>query len=292
MSADEEYAGPERRSEPRRGPLRRLLDLLYRELRWLRGHVRGFYAAVGLFLLSGLALSVLALLLFLGIARVVGGGAEHELDLAVLHWLHARPAAWLDVLALAGTALGSGEAMWVVLAVGTFFLWRSRHHYSVALLWVALLGGRTLNGVLKGVYERPRPQLFGDEIHALGYTFRYPESASFPSGHAVTAVVVFGTLAYLVARLEPTPRMRRLTLAGAAAVVLVIGFARLYLGVHYPSDVLAGYLAGFVWATTCALGIEAVRYFLDRKPEVAEEEKDLEKGIRPLREAVETESER
>ena len=271
--------GPERRRAPRGGLLRPLLDAVYGELRWIGGHVRGFHAAVGLFLLGGLVLSTAALLLLLGIARLVGGGATQAFDEAVLRWLHARPAPWLDVLALAGTALGSGTAMWVLLLAGTVFLWRSRHHYSVLLLWVSLLGGRLLNRLMKAAYDRPRPRLFGDEIRALGRTWDYPADPSFPSGHATTAVVMFGTLAILVARLEPTPRMRRLTFAGVAVLVGVIGFARLYLGVHYPTDVLAGYLAGAVWAVSCALGIEAIRYFRHRRPEVAREEADLERGI-------------
>jgi membrane-associated phospholipid phosphatase len=286
MSTRDPSPPGERRSEARRGALRPLLDLLYAALRWIRGHVAGFYAALGVFLAAGLALSVAALLVFLGVAKLVGGGTTQSFDESILRWLHARPSPVLDALALAGTGLGSGAAMWVVLIGGTLYFWGSRHRYSLLLLWVALLGGRLLNRVLKAAYARPRPRMFGDEIHALGYTFEYPESASFPSGHATTAVVVFGTLAFLVARLEPTPRMRRLTFLAAALLVAVIGFARLYLGVHYPSDVIAGYLAGFVWAVFCALGIEAVRYFRDRKPEVAEEERDLEKGIRPLREAL------
>jgi len=266
--------------------------LLHGTLRWIEAHVRGFHAAVGLFLAAGLALSAAALLLFLGIARGVGGGATQAFDEAVLRWLNRHPAPWLDALALAGTALGSGTAMWVVLAVGTVLLWRSRHHYSVLLLWVSLLGGRLLNRLMKAAYDRPRPRLFGDEVRALGRTWEYPESASFPSGHATTAVVMFGTLALLVARLEPTPRQRRLTFAAAAVLVAVIGFARLYLGVHYPTDVIAGYLAGTVWAVSCALGIEAVRWFRHRRPQVAREEADLEKGVEPLREALEGDASR
>lgn len=283
---DPPYPGPDRRSRGRRGVLRRLLDLDYRTLRWIGGHVRGFYAAVGLFLVLGLGLSLLALLGFAAIAEGVAAGTTQRMDEAVLRWLNARTAGWLDALALTGTALGSGVALWIVLLGGTVFLWRSRHHYSVLLLWVSLLGGRTLNQVLKAAYDRPRPQLFGPEIQALGFRFDYPSSTSFPSGHATTAVVIFGTLAYLVARLEPTRRQRRITLVGTGLVILVIGFSRVYLGVHYPSDVVAGYIAGFVWATSCALGIEAVRYFRWRKPGVAAEERDLEKGIAPLDEAI------
>jgi undecaprenyl-diphosphatase len=173
-----------------------------------------------------------------------------------------------------------------VLALGSLHFLRTRHLYSLALLWLSLLGARVLNQTLKGLFVRPRPQLFGPELEILGRRFDYPKSYSFPSGHAVTAVVLFGTLAYLIVRLEPTVRMRRITLTLAALLILLIGLSRMYLGVHYPSDVLAGYLAGFIWSTFAAFTIEVVRYFLARKPEVVREEQDLEKGLRPLREAV------
>ena len=94
----------------------------------------------------------------------------------------------------------------------------------------------------------------------------------------------------LVLRLQPSVRQRRWTLALAGALILLIGLSRIYLGVHYPSDVLAGYLAGFVWASFAALSFEVVRYFAGRRPGVWAQEKDLEKGLRPLRETLRGES--
>lgn len=80
--------------------------------------------------------------------------------------------------------------------------------------------------------------------------------------------------------------MRRLIFAVAAVLVLLVGLSRIYLGVHYPSDVLTGYLAGFVWATFAALAIEAVRYFRDRRSDMEDNDRDLERGIQPLREML------
>lgn len=280
------YAGRERRAEPRRGAWRRLLDPLYASLRWIGGHVRDFYAAVGVFLLLGLGLSAGALALFALVARSMAAGATARFDEAVVRWAQGFDSDWLDGLALLGAVLGSGAATWVVLGVGTFLLWRSRHHYSALLLWAALVGGRFLNGELKSFFGRPRPGVVQGDQELLGIHVSFPASASFPSGHAITSVIIFGTLAYLVIRLEPTVRQRRWTLAIAGTAILLIGASRVYLGVHYPSDVLAGYLAGFIWATSCALAIEAVRFFRSKKPEVVREEKDLEKGLEPIREAV------
>ena len=276
----------DRRASPRPWLSRHVLDTAYWTIRWIEGHVRGFHAATGMFLVAGLAMAAATLGLFALVAWWVSADAVHGADLSALLWLREHRSPALDALALAGAALGSGAAVWVVLAAGTAFLWRSRHRWSLLLLWISLLGARLLSRLLKAVFDRPRPALVDGDLEVFGLRFTFPETASFPSGHALTAAVVYGTLAYLVVRLEPTRRMRRATLAAAAVLILGIGFSRLYLAVPYPSDVVAGYLAGFAWATWCALGIEAVRYFGGRTPGVREAERDLDRGIAPIRDAM------
>lgn len=260
--------------------------LLRRALRWIAGHVRGFYAALGAFLALGLLLALCSAALFLAVVRLVAGGGVESLDREVLLWLGRHRSPWLDGLAMAGAVLGSSAALWAVLALGTVILARTRHWWSVALLWIALAGGRVLAGALKGAFDRPRPGQGGEPLELLGQTFTYPRSSSFPSGHALTAVIIYGTLAYLVARIETGRTARRATLAAAAVLVMGIGFSRLYLGVHYPSDVIAGVLAGLAWATVCALAIEAVRVFSARRPGVRAAEAGLEQGIEPIRDAL------
>lgn len=274
------------RQEPREGALRPVMDALYTSIRWIGGHVRGFYAAVGLFLLIGFGMAVVAVGLFAWVAEGVAGGATQAFDEMIVDWVRNRQGVVLDWLSLAGAALGSGVAAWVVLGIASVSLWLSRHHLSVALLWIAVFGGRILSGELKALFDRPRPAPVDWQLEIFGSPIEFPASPSFPSGHAVTSVVVFGTLAYLIIRLEPTVRMRRWTLSLAALLILLIGLSRIYLGVHYPSDVLAGYLAGFVWATAAAFTIEVIRYFVAREPRVIREEKDLERGLRPIRETV------
>jgi undecaprenyl-diphosphatase len=242
---------------------------IHAALRWIRGHVRGFHAAVGAFLTLGLALILLALLAFAGLAVLVSDGAIQRFDEAVLLWMHRHAAPELDRWAEQLTALGSSVVVVTIVLVASAFLWATRHHYSVGLLWVAMLGSAVLNYTLKEAFGRPRPELW-DRMYA-GH-------ASFPSGHAMSAVVIYGTLGYLVMRLEPTRTLRRLTLAVTLLVIVLIGASRLYLGVHYPSDVLAGYVLAVAWVTFCALGIEAARYFRDRRPQLAREEKGLERG--------------
>jgi membrane-associated phospholipid phosphatase len=258
---------------------------LARIVRWIGERAASLYTAVGAFLVVGLGAAVLTAVLFVFLARGVVGGVGRAADEAVVAWFLGLSNPFFDALALLGAALGSSVALWIVLGIGSAVFWRTRHHYSAAMLWVALVGGYALNRLLKAFFGRPRPRLQAGDLDLLGWTFAFPTSPSFPSGHAVTSVVVFGTLAYLVSRLEPTVRMRRWTLAGAAFLILLIGLSRVYLGVHYPSDVLAGYFAGFVWATACALSIEVVRRLRGRlRGDV--EEADLDTGIRPLGEAA------
>ena len=235
-----------------------MVDALHRLIRRIGAQVRGFYAAVGLFLLLGLGLAALAAGLFALLAEGVLAGTTRAFDEAVVAWAQAHRTPWLDWLALAGAVLGSGAVAWVVLVAGSLALWRTRHRLSVLLLWISLLGGRLLAEQLKLLLGRARPPPVGWELEVFGRPVGFPSSPSFPSGHAVTSVVVFGTLAYLVVRLEPTVRTRRVTLALAAALILLIG----------------------------AFAIEMIRSLRHRRPDIAREEKDLEQGLRPVREAL------
>jgi undecaprenyl-diphosphatase len=269
----------ERRSTPRGAWIGALLHPVFGLLRLIGAHVRDFHAAVGVFLFIGLALLLGALFAFAGLAEVVSEGEVQAIDDAILLWMNGHANPTLDAAALEITALGGVVVVWTVIVISSVFLWQTRHHYSVFLLWIAVLGGNTINFTLKGLFARPRPELFEWRVP-------FAPHSSFPSGHSTTAVVLYVTLAYLLARLQPSRLMRRITLAVAALLVVLIGASRVYLGVHHPSDVLAGFTVGLAWATFCALGIEAIRFFRSKKPDVVEQEKDLSKGTEPLQDAV------
>ena len=256
---------------PPAGPPRRMREAARPVLRFIGEHVRGFYSAVGLFLVLGLAVFVGTIVLFAVLAGAVVEGETERLDTAILHWIDSHATPTLDILALEITSLGSGMVVWTLVLAASAFLWATRHRYSVLLLWVAMGGGALLSTLLKAFFDRPRPQVFPWRVPHAG-------QASFPSGHSMTAMVGYATLAYLLTRLEPSPRLRRLTFAIAGTIVILVGLSRMYLGVHWPSDVLAGFVMGTAWAVICGLGIEAVRYFRRRRPEVVVEEKDLGGG--------------
>lgn len=205
----------------------------------------------------GLAVSIAAILVFACVATLAVTGATQRADDVVLLWLNSHATRRLDVAALEVTALGSTVVIWTTVIVTSVLLWASRHRYSAAMIWAAMIGGSIINSVLKMIFERPRPELFAWRTDLVGHS-------SFPSGHATSVMVVYATLAYLVARLEPSRGMRRFTFGFAVAVILLVGLSRLYLGVHYPSDVLGGFAVGLAWTACCAMGIEAVRHFRGR----------------------------
>jgi undecaprenyl-diphosphatase len=207
---------------------------------------------LGLHLTVGLLLSLGALWLFGGIAEdVIHHDPITTFDLTVANLLHEHANPTLTEVAKGVTLLGSPAFIvpWGLLAAVILL---TRREYLTAAGWVAaLLGGALLDGVLKQIFHRPRPTWDVPIIAAHGF--------SFPSGHAMGSLVAYGMLAYLVWR-ELDQAWGRVALAGGTLVlVLVIGLTRMYLGVHYFSDVIAGYAAGTVWLTTCITGLEVVR---------------------------------
>ncbi|HUG40569.1 MAG TPA: phosphatase PAP2 family protein [Longimicrobiales bacterium] len=256
----------ERRTRPR-GPTRRAGDALYGVLRFIAGHVRGFYGAILTYLSFSFFVGLAAVGGFAVMADEVLEGGTQRFDEAVLTWVATHRTEALDQVALEVTALGNTATLAVLVLAVASFLWLTHHRYSVLLLFSALAGGAALNWLLKDIFARPRPTVveWGTEV----------ASASFPSGHAMSAMVAYASVAYLGGRLEPTRVLRLLTWLFAAVIILGIGGSRIYLGVHYPSDVLAGFIAGAAWTAFVVSGITALRYFSTRKPEVVAEERDL-----------------
>lgn len=221
-------------------------------LRRVRRSVQGFYAAAGVLLATGMVLSLAGLWALGGLTEEVLEGETLRFDQAVLLWLNARATPGLDVAALRVTALGDTLVVLTVALVAGSLLWLLGQRAYAALLAAAVGGAVALYPVLKMLFDRPRPQLFE-------WRAQHAASASYPSGHATMSVVLLVVLAYVVHRLA-----RRRAVGVAAALVagtgaLLIGLSRLYLGVHYPSDVAAGAIIGFAWAVFCALGVEALR---------------------------------
>jgi membrane protein DedA with SNARE-associated domain/membrane-associated phospholipid phosphatase len=232
-------------------PVARLRTRYDAQLGWLlRRLTPGQY--LGLHLTVGLLAAAGGLWLFGGIAEdVLTGDPIVRFDRALDDYLHAHATPALTTFFLIVTALGSIEAMVLLgVVVATFLAWGRRWLFLGSWL-AAVAGSAFLNHVLKGLFERPRPH------------FEHPllveSSFSFPSGHAMESFVVYGMLAYLAVLALRSWESRVAVVFEAALLVVLIGFSRMYLGVHYFSDVLAGYAAGGVWLSALVTGTETIR---------------------------------
>jgi undecaprenyl-diphosphatase len=194
--------------------------------------------AAVVWLTVGLAVSAFVIWTFAELADEVVEGESRRFDRAVLLWIHAHSPEWLDGPMRLVTALGYGQVVLPLLAAVVFAFYLKGWTLSATLLLVSTVGGSLLTALLKAVFGRSRPELFDS-----GYTASF---YSFPSGHATVAVGFYGALTLILAyRLRGFARWA--VVACGVSLVLLIGFSRLYLGVHYPTDVLAGFLAAPLW---------------------------------------------
>jgi len=206
---------------------------------------------LALHLIFGLVVTV-AIIAFVAITEeVLGGGEVVAFDLAFARALRAsNSAAWEQAFEVVSW-LGSVWAIGIVTALVAIVLATSGKRL-LAAGWVASqAGGAVLNYALKNVFERTRPE-FADAALAAS-------SWSFPSGHAMGTFVLCGLGCYLLIRDRPSWTLAALITAVALSWCLVMGFSRLYLGVHFASDVLAGAVAGAAWVAVCASAFEVIR---------------------------------
>jgi membrane-associated phospholipid phosphatase len=193
----------------------------------------------GGFLLLGLLLVAATTLFVFGwLAEEVLEGNTQQFDVFVRTAVHQLATPGLTRLMQAFSFLGSVAAVTTMCLVAICVSLYYRRARTAALLAITMLGVAVLDVALKHAFHRPRPTAF------FGPT---PSSYSFPSGHAFGALCFYGVLAAILAA-RVRQRIAKFCLWMAAAFLIgMIGFSRIYLGVHYPSDVIAGYLAGAVW---------------------------------------------
>jgi undecaprenyl-diphosphatase len=187
---------------------------------------------------------------FIELAGDMREGDIHALDSRLLLALRdpanlANPIGpgWLEEAARDITGLG-GYAILTIVTLATWaYLMMAGKRGAALLVLVAVVGGTLLSHGLKLGFERPRPDLVPHAARV--YT------ASFPSGHAMLSAVTFLTVGALLARVERKRRTRAFVMGLAVAMTLLVGASRVYLGVHWPSDVLAGWSVGAAWASLC-----------------------------------------
>lgn len=219
------------------GSLRRLLD-------WIGRHET--------IVLISLLVIVVALLAFVALADEVMAGKTLRFDEWAISALRRNddPSKvvgpdWVAEVARDLTALGGVAVLTLLTLAVAGFLWLRNMYGAMWLVIVSTLGGLLASTLLKAFFDRPRP----DVVPHLGMVF----TSSFPSGHSMLSATVFLTLGALLGRFVNELRLKAYFLIVAIVLTVAVGVSRVYLGVHYPTDVLAGWAAGLAWALICWL---------------------------------------
>ncbi len=228
---------------------------------WLR-HAVGV-ASLEWRALLALAVSVLCAMAFLRVAAYVAGETPGEFDVHIITALR-NPAdladpigpGWFEEAMRDLTALG-GTIVLVIVSLAAFaYLLMSNKTHAAFMLAASVIGAIALSQSLKFGFDRPRPDLVPHGARV--YT------QSFPSGHAMMSAAVYLTLAALLARTQHRVRLRVFIILVASLLTLLVGASRVYLGVHWPTDVIAGWAGGAAWAIFCW----SVMYWLQKRGNV------------------------
>jgi undecaprenyl-diphosphatase len=214
--------------------------------RLIRGGRAEFTTLAAVFLLA------MSLLAFAQLAGEVFDGGTRSFDRAVLMWMRTpgRPSdpvgpPWFEEAVRDVTSLGGTSLIVLITATVAGFLAMTGTRHAALLMVVSVSGGSLLMSALKQVFGRTRPDLV--EHSARVFT------ESFPSGHATLSAITYLTLGALLARVQTRRALKAYSLGVAIALTALVGVSRVYLGVHWPTDVLAGWCLGAAWAIACWL---------------------------------------
>lgn len=201
-------------------------------------------------MLAGIVAAAFAILAFAVLAAEVVDGETRAFDERILlsFRVTGSPSVlagppWLKESMRDITALGSTAVLSIVVAAVAGFLAVSGLRHAAVMVLLSVLSGVMLSNSLKAGFSRARPEFIPPDM--IVYT------ASFPSGHTTLSAVVYLTLGALLCRTQPSRAVKAYVLSGAAFLTVIVGISRVYLGVHWPTDVIAGWLVGGTWALLC-----------------------------------------
>ena len=175
---------------------------------------------------------------------------------------------WVGEVARDFTGLGGVAVLSLVTLIVAGFLWLHEKYHAMWLVLGATVGGQILSTALKHVFQRPRPQL----VAHLSSVY----TTSFPSGHSMLSAVVYLTLGTLLASLVKERRLKFYFVSVAMVLTGLVGISRVFMGVHYPTDVLAGWAAGLGWALLCWLASRWLQTRGRMEPGLGEGEGDIQ----------------
>jgi membrane-associated phospholipid phosphatase len=208
----------------------------------MAARVHRYVDAVGIEFIAGIFVLTLSAWAFGALAEEVVEG-DTGVDTRLAEWLHQHASPGWTYFFERVTWLGNLPVLVVVIVAAGVVLWRKRWRADLLLLILAAVGAEFLTIGLKQGFARERP-FFANPLAS-------ENSYSFPSGHASVSLAVYGTIGFIAARHLSNRRARVAVLAAAAVLVALIGFSRLYLGVHFLSDVIAGFSLGLAWLALC-----------------------------------------
>ena len=207
--------------------------------------------------MTSLFLSSICLSLFIVLSITLIEKKPFFFDQTVIEAVRAYSTPAMDGFMLFMTELGSSFMLGLLLIISMIWLVAKRKNlYGMLFYLITVAGGGLVNLFLKNFFERERPDL-NRMIEATGY--------SFPSGHSMGSMTYYGFLVYLILRSNRKPLSKAGWGMFFCLVIVLIGISRIYLGVHYPSDVLAGYMAGGVWLVLCISLLEVMYLYRGRK---------------------------
>ncbi|AFZ08307.1 phosphoesterase PA-phosphatase related protein [Oscillatoria nigro-viridis PCC 7112] len=162
-------------------------------------------------------------------------------DTAWIYWVHGYATPNLDAVMLTITQLADARVVVVIVALTLGILWWRNHRSEAKIFAIACLGAFILNNGMKLFFAKPRPHIFPSLISETSF--------SFPSGHALGGFVMYGFLAYLLS--SRFPKYSKFIYTLAVITIAAIGLSRIYIGVHWPTDIIAGYGVGYIWLMLC-----------------------------------------
>jgi undecaprenyl-diphosphatase len=207
--------------------------------------LRALIGRLGLTLIVGLGVAAGALFFFARLASEVLEGDANQFDDWVRFEIHRLASPILTAVMRVVTMFGAGSVLASLSVVATLVFGIARKYRAMMLLVATMAGSTLLNEVLKLSFHRARPEPFFDT--------QAPSSFSFPSGHALASFCFYSTMAALLSARTRSRTVAVTVWTLAALLITFIGASRIYLGVHYPTDVLAGYAAAFIWVIIIAV---------------------------------------
>jgi len=213
--------------------------------------------ALGASALVGALFCLLMTIGFAWLARAVFANRFVAIDTGIITWLHGYWGLATDRLMLFFTTLGEFWVLAPMIVLAGYGLLRRGRWIDAVGLVLAGGGAGLLNLLLKSIFERPRPDLFDGPFHLTTY--------SFPSGHAMGSIAAYGMLAFVGIRLTSSRLVQAAIALAAVLLVFFIGLSRIYFAVHYPTDVIGGYLAGALWLAISILTVLAAENHAERR---------------------------